>query len=134
MVLSRFHASALVCILVQCACDPGHHSEATPFVLDRVVKEGLLPRVAHLAFSSPNCSCLHTAFLEAFSGHTLPNMPRIVWQPLLESNLGMPHAQRFDDTNPLPALPDLLLQHGTHTHMATFAAIDVLAYCALRQA
>jgi hypothetical protein len=106
----RFHASALVCQLVRCACDPGHRGEATPLVLDAVVEQGLLPRVAQLALSSPNCSCMHTAFLEAFSGHTLPHMPRAVWQPLLEDNFGLP--RDAGGAKPLPPLPELLLQHG----------------------
>lgn len=76
-------------------------------MLDAIVEQGLLSRVAHLAFSLPNCSCLHTAFLEAFSTHTLPYMPRVVWQPLLEDNMAL-----AKEGKPLLPLPALLLHHG----------------------
>lgn len=105
----RFHASALVCLLVRCACDPRHHSPDTPVLLDAVVNSLLLPRVAHLAFASPSCSCLHTAFLDALSIHTLPQMPAAVWQPLLLENFGLPPET---DGVVLDPLPDLLFSHG----------------------
>jgi hypothetical protein len=102
----RFHASALVCALVRCACDEGHQGEALQADL---IASGLIPRVAHLAFSSPHCSCLHTAFLEAFSIHTLVQMPRKMWEPLLLPNLGAPEGT---SRTTLEALPDLLFRLG----------------------
>lgn len=108
----RFHASALVCLLVRCACDPRHSSPDTPALLEAVVHSSLLPRVAHLAFASPSCSCLHTAFLDALSIHTLPRMPAAVWQPLLLKNFGLPAET---DGVVLDPLPDLLFSHGMAT-------------------
>lgn len=110
MCACRFHASALMCLLVRCACDPRHNSSDTPALLDAVVNSGLLSRVAHLAFASPSCSCLHTAFLDALSIHTLPRMPAAVWAPLLQKNFGLPPAT---DGVVLDSLPDLLFLHGT---------------------
>ena len=102
-------------------------------MLDAIAAQGLLPRVAHLAFSLPQCSCLHTAFLEAFSGHTLPSMPRAVWAPLLEANLGWPQGSAS-----LPALPTILLQHGVrltlpcaHDLSPMNRAVDGLLRCCL---
>jgi hypothetical protein len=107
--MCSFHASALVCLLVRCACDPRHASPDTPALLDAVVNSALLPRVAHLAFASPSCSCLHTAFLDALSIHTLPRMPAVVWAPLLLPNFGLPAET---DGISLDTLPGLLFLHG----------------------
>eukprot|EP00892_Ulva_mutabilis_P002885 jgi/Ulvmu1/12598/UM092_0028.1 len=107
----RFHASALVCLLVRCACDPRHASADTEALRAAVVQSSLVPRVAHLALSSPTCSCLHTALLDAFSIHTLPFMPAALWEPLLQPNFGLPPESIPGE--PLEALPQLLLMHAT---------------------
>lgn len=104
--LRRYHAGSLVCLLVRCACDPGHASPDTGAVLAAVVDSALLARVARLAFASPNCSCLHTALLDALSVHTLPYMPEVLWAPLLQE-MGGPTGK------PANSLPGLLLHHGT---------------------
>jgi hypothetical protein len=110
MQACRFHASALVCLLVRCACDPRHKSLDTPVLLDGIVKSKLIPRVAHLAFSSSACSCLHAAFLDAFSIHTLPTMSKALWQPLLENNFGL--SEKDTHNAILAPLPELLFSHG----------------------
>lgn len=99
-----------MCLLVRCACDPRHASPDTEALLAAVVQSTLVPRVAHLALSSPTCSCLHTALLDAFSIHTLPFMPAPLWEPLLKPNFGLPPDSIPGE--PLDALPLLLLTHG----------------------
>lgn len=103
-----------MCLLVRCACDPRHASADTEALLDAVVQSSLVPRVAHLALSSPTCSCLHTALLDAFSIHTLPFMPPPLWEPLLKPNLGLTPGTVPGE--PLEPLPQLLLTHGALPH------------------
>jgi hypothetical protein len=102
----RYHASSLVCSLVRCACDPGHQSPVTPTILAALAASKLLVLVAHLAFQTPNCSCLHTALLEALSVHTLPSMPEALWAPLLRE---MSCTGADADVN---SVAGILLHHG----------------------
>jgi hypothetical protein len=122
----RFHASALVCALVRCACDEGHTGQS---LQASIIASSLIPKVAHLAFSSPHCSCLHTAFLDAFSIHTLVHMPREIWAPLLLPNLGAPEVPGKAS---LEALPDLLFRLGELLRVSSRRVLNVRGTGSLR--
>jgi hypothetical protein len=91
---------------VRCACDPGHKSPETPTILAALAASDLLVHVARLAFQTPNCSCLHTALLEALSVHTMPSMPEVLWGPLLHGMTGGGAGSGME------SLTDVLLHHG----------------------
>lgn len=103
----RFHASMLVCHLIRAA----HASPQGGPLIAPLVASNLLPRVAHLALTHPNCSCMHATLLSAMEDGVLAAMPPALWASLLQDNLGLSQAEA-GGAKRLPALPDLIMQHG----------------------